>query len=493
MDRAAAQTRFTGKRVAKAVRFLSGELKQRPAFLKPFESKSNVVDGRLVIGGRLVVPEHEIEKVVVAASSDPLTAGGRDRLHNHLAKKYIGVSRRAIADVIGRLETNQTHKPVAKTVQHRSIITTDLGRAQVDLVDFQDLKDSNNGNRYALTFVELFSSYGDARPLKSKHMRSVLPAIDSIIEAMPAEARPRVLQSDWGSEFKRAFAEHMEGKWGIKVVHSSPYKPSTNGKVERFNRTLKTLLFRHMAKFDSKRWVDILPSVVANHNSSKSTVTGFTPLQVLERSEETRAKVAQKIREAAAKRAPAVDKQESALQVGDSVRVALSTEASVRKNGVFGKRLRQNWSSKIYTVRAISKPEHEFQRKQFLLSQNGRPLTRRFYSSQLQKIDAARLIKDVGSIADRPVFSDLPDLERQRRVLMPARPVIPAPASARAVPALAERYPAPAAAPVAPAAVEAKRGRGRPRGSVNRPVVPAPAARREGARNARRPARYLDD
>src|SRR4051794_39477348 len=100
-----------------------------------------------------------------------------------------------------------------------------------------------------------------------------------------------------------------------------------------------------MTKNSSRRWVDILPAVVRNHNGTKSTVTGFTPLEVLEKSEETRAKVAQRIREAAAKRAPDVDAKEKELQVGDSVRVALTTEARVRKNAAFAKALGVNWST----------------------------------------------------------------------------------------------------------------------------------------------------
>ena len=45
---------------------------------------------------------------------------------------------------------------------------------------------------------------------------------------------PRVLQSDNGGEFKGAVQKMCE-KANIKIAHSLPYKPTTQGKVKCFN------------------------------------------------------------------------------------------------------------------------------------------------------------------------------------------------------------------------------------------------------------------
>ena len=104
----------------------------------------------------------------------------------------------------------------------------------------------NNDCEYILTYVDLFSKFAAARPLKNKEGKTVIEAVDSIFESLKPDQRPRVLQADNGSEFKEGFARHVKEKWGSKLIHSSAYKPSTQGQIERLNSTLKGLLNSHM-------------------------------------------------------------------------------------------------------------------------------------------------------------------------------------------------------------------------------------------------------
>ena len=50
--------------------------------------------------------------------------------------------------------------------------------------------------------------------------------------------------------------------------------------VERFNRTLKTRLFRHMTSRHTKRWIDILSSFVDSYNKSSHRTIGMSPNEV---------------------------------------------------------------------------------------------------------------------------------------------------------------------------------------------------------------------
>lgn len=213
----------------------------------------------------------------------------------------------------------------------------------------------------------------------------------------------------------------MKTKWGAKVVHSAAYKPSTQGAVERFNSTLKTLLFSQMAKFGSKRWVDILQPSVDNHNNTKHAVAKHTPVQIL-KNPELRSEVAQNIRDTAAARQAPTDSKEKELSVGDSVRVALSTRAMVRKNGLFAKSAgKQHWSDRIYTISSISRPQQVFQRKQYTLRYKSRTFAKRYYASQLMRIDPERLIKNDLELKDRPAYDEKFNPERHLRVDLPAR------------------------------------------------------------------------
>jgi transposase InsO family protein len=438
-DRIVNQRRWSHRNVSKAVRYLGSELKRRPAFLKGLETRLTVTgvaqDKQLHVDGKQVVAIEDVPAVIKSFDDNPRYGGGRDRLYEHIAREKVGITRRAVMDYISNSEVHQLTRPKPRVVRHRAIITTDVGKkAQCDLIGPWDNPALNNGYSYICTFIDLFSKFAAARPLKSKAGPGVIAAIDSILESIKPEHRPRVLQSDRGSEFAKAFEAHLKKKWGIKTIHSAPYRPQTQGAIERFNGTLKALLYSHMAKYGSKRWVDILDAVVENHNTSKHSVSGYSPLQVLE-NPKLRSEVASNIRSAAEERKGPADAKERELSVGDSVRVALTTRAQVRKGQLFAKSAgKQHWSNRVYVVRSISRPAEAFQRKQFLLQYGKRALTKRFYASQLMKIDVDKLVKNELTIADRPTYSDtLFDSEKHLRVDLPSRTVVDSPAQTHTV------------------------------------------------------------
>jgi hypothetical protein len=70
-----------------------------------------------------------------------------------------------------------------------------------------------------------------------------------------------------------------------------------------------------MQKYGSQRWVDILPSIIDNINSSKHSTTGHSPLEVLE-TPSIRSEVAKNIKDKAAEHKHPVDLKEKELAVG---------------------------------------------------------------------------------------------------------------------------------------------------------------------------------
>jgi len=66
-------------------------------------------------------------------------------------------------------------------------------------------------------------------------------------------------------------------KWlEVDKLRTTPYKPSTNGVVERFHRTLNSMLGKVVSE-SQRDWEERLPLVMAAYRASPHSSTGFSP------------------------------------------------------------------------------------------------------------------------------------------------------------------------------------------------------------------------
>jgi len=110
-----------------------------------------------------------------------------------------------------------------------------------------------------------FFVYG---PITQKKTEKVLEVLSLFLK----EHTPKVLQSDNGGKFTNASMKELLDDLRIKHITSLPYKPSSNGQVEQFNRTIKGMIQQYMAASNLHRYLDVLPKIVEN------TIILTTPL-----------------------------------------------------------------------------------------------------------------------------------------------------------------------------------------------------------------------
>ncbi len=63
---------------------------------------------------------------------------------------------------------------------------------------------------------------------------------------------------------------------GVERTNTSPWRPQSDGMVERFNRTMGAML-RQFVNHNQDDWDEFLPLCAMAYNSSVHSSTGYTP------------------------------------------------------------------------------------------------------------------------------------------------------------------------------------------------------------------------
>ena len=62
---------------------------------------------------------------------------------------------------------------------------------------------------------------------------------------------------------------------------TTAYHPQADGQSERTNRTIEAMLRILVLEFDTKAWVDLLPTIEIAHKLTPHFVTGKSPFELL--------------------------------------------------------------------------------------------------------------------------------------------------------------------------------------------------------------------
>ena len=133
---------------------------------------------------------------------------------------------------------------------------------------------SYKGNEFIVTFVDVFSKWAEAVPVRHHTAEDVAKALlDNIICRYGCPLR---LISDRGREFESALFRELCNRLEIRKIYTSPYQPSSNAFCERFHRTLNSMLAKVVAE-NQRDWDMRLPAVLAAYRSARHESTGFSP------------------------------------------------------------------------------------------------------------------------------------------------------------------------------------------------------------------------
>ena len=114
---------------------------------------------------------------------------------------------------------------------------------------------TSSGNKYALTYIDMLTSYAIAIPMLDKTANSVVEAYLSGI--LSRAGASMVCLSDNGTELKNNQMNSILKQLGIKHIYSNSYRPQGNSRIEKVHNFLKRMLTKFLSSLDAK-WDKVL-------------------------------------------------------------------------------------------------------------------------------------------------------------------------------------------------------------------------------------------
>ena len=206
---------------------------------------------------------------------NPSAFGSEENVYLAVKKALPNLKRKEVKEWFERQLTHTLHKPVRHNFKRlRTIVTGIDEQWQADLCDMSSLAPSNNGFTFLLTCIDCFSKFAWVEPLVQKTGAEIIRALKQIM----SERKPKRLQTDKGTEFTNVNVQKFLRESGVAFfVTESERKASI---VERFNRTLKTRMYKYFTASNTYRYIDTLQDLVLGYNHSKHRSIGMKPVNV---------------------------------------------------------------------------------------------------------------------------------------------------------------------------------------------------------------------
>jgi len=229
---------------------------------------------------QLVLPEQFHLIVCKLAHTIPIAGHlGRDKTTKRISRRFFWPSMfRDVGDYCRRCsECQRTEKGNLRRVPliPLPLMREPFERIALDIVG--PLRRTRKGNQYILVICDYATRYPEAIPLRSIDAGTVA---EHLIQLFARVGIPREILSDQGTNFMSQLLKELYNLLQIHQIRTSPYHPQTDGLVERFNRTLKSLL-RKLVNKEGRDWDRLLPYILFAYREVPHDTTGFSPFELL--------------------------------------------------------------------------------------------------------------------------------------------------------------------------------------------------------------------
>lgn len=259
----------------------------------------------------------------------------------------------------------ELHRPARKNFPRRNTVLKGINDLfQSDLVEMIPHSKLNKGYKYILTLINCFSKMAYAHPLKTKTGKEISYVMERLMKRNSLKFKN--LQTDNGKEYYNLNFSNLMKKY--KINHYSTKSEMKAAIIERFNRTLKTAMYKEFSMRGAYKWIDILTNLIKNYNNRVHRTIGMKPNLVNKNNEKS---VLNNILRST--KVKAEKKPPSQFLEGDKVRIS-------KYKGVFTKGYLPNWSNEVFEIFRV---QPTIPQTYLLKTNNGELVQGGFYGHEL--------------------------------------------------------------------------------------------------------------
>ena len=144
-------------------------------------------------------------------------------------------------------------------------------------MDFVEMDRSRGGNRYAVVMQDYLTKWPEVYAVPDRKAETVAKCL---LDITWRHGVPSRIIHDRAAEFMAEVLQETASLLGVTQLPTSGGHPQTDGLVERFNRTLKQMLAKLVAK-GGHNWDSLLAPVLFAYRTTPHSSTGLTPFYLL--------------------------------------------------------------------------------------------------------------------------------------------------------------------------------------------------------------------
>lgn len=222
---------------------------------------------------QLLLPRPRREMVFQAAHHNPMAGHlGFDKTLSRITARFYwpGIHADVRRWCASCHECQLVNPPATPKVPLRPLplIEVPFERVAMDLIGPFDR--SRRGHRFVLVLVDYATRYPEAVPLRTISARVLCRLCSKLCPGWAFR----------GTSFMSRTLRELYALLGVQSIRSSVYHPETDRLVERFNRTLKSMI-RKFIHDDSRHWDKWLDALLFAVREVPQASTGFSPFELL--------------------------------------------------------------------------------------------------------------------------------------------------------------------------------------------------------------------